>query len=148
MASATQSQKRNKSGRFIRERQKIMRWKVASCKSTMFWRPKGAGQYDVWMQWTWSVVGRWTKDRGDRDVSKGFSILLFLSTTHTTEKCGSRKMIWGWQVYSTSILLSPLLRLCFSILLKHFIPVRNKSCHVKTPPDSSSAPSRRATAWL
>ena len=39
----------------------------------------------------------------------------------------------GWQVYSTSILLSPLLRLRFSILLKHFIPVRNKSCHVKTP---------------
>ena len=48
----------------------------------------------------------------------------------------------GWQVYSTSILLSPLLRLRFSILLNHFIPVRNKS-HVKTPVDSSSAPSRR-----
>ena len=56
MASATQSQKRNKSGRFIREPKKIMSWKVTSCRLTMFWRRRGASQYDVWRQWTWSVA--------------------------------------------------------------------------------------------
>ena len=69
---------------------KIMRWKVSSCKSAMFWRRKGVGQYDVW---TWSVVGRWTKSCRDGDVSRGFEIVLFLSATHTTEKCCWQKNI-------------------------------------------------------
>ena len=86
-----------------------------------------------------------SRDDGRRIVeigmlAEGLESCCFCQQPIQLKNVVDEKMIWGWQVYSTSILLSPLLPLRFSILLKHFIPVRNKRCYVKTPLDSSSAP--------
>ena len=87
MASATKSEKRSRSGRFIKEgelnRRKSSAEKVRVACQQCSEGEKEAGQYDVES----CDVGRWTKSRRGWDVSRGFGIVLFLSSTHTTEKC-------------------------------------------------------------
>ena len=86
MASATQSQKRSKSRRFIkgaeqnRRKSSAEKFRVESQQCSEGTKGPANTMFE-------SVVGRWTKSCRDGDVSRGFEIVLFLSATHTTEKC-------------------------------------------------------------